>query len=100
MTPSFGRHSTEWTTDLLFKKPWDLTPKIEFMAGFGPAWVRIRRHGVSQHSVAGEAIFDFMFWASPKHRFGWYLEPAYDYSFAAGHERSAGIAIGILIGIR
>ena len=100
VTPSFGRHSTEWTTDLLFKKPWDLTPKIEFMAGFGPAWVRTRSYGVSQHSVTGEAVLDFMFWASPKHRFGWYLEPAYDYSFAAGHERSAGIAIGILIGIR
>src|SRR5205823_5447593 len=88
VTPSFGRHSTEWSTDLLFKKPWDLTPKIEFMAGIGPAWVRTRSAGSTQHSVAAEAIADFMFWTSPKHRWGWYLEPAYDYSFAAGHERS------------
>src|SRR5438874_240822 len=91
VTPSFGRHSTEWSTDLLFKKPWDLTPKIEFMAGIGPAWVRSRRYGVTQHSVSAEAIADFMFWTSPAHRWGWYLEPAYDYSFAAGHERTAGI---------
>src|SRR5437764_1785227 len=79
VTPSFGRHSTEWSTDLLFKKPWDLTPKIEFMAGIGPAWVRTRSAGSTQHSVAvaAEAIADFMFWTSPKHRWGWYLEPAY-----------------------
>jgi hypothetical protein len=100
VTPSFSRHSTEWSTDLLFKKPWDLTPRIEFMAGIGPAWVRTRSNGITRHSIAAEAIADFMFWASPKHRWGWYVEPAYDYSFAAGHERSAGIAIGLLIGIR
>jgi hypothetical protein len=100
VTPAFGRHSTEWSTDLLFKKPWDLTPKIEFMAGIGPAWVRSRSFGVTHHSLSAEVIGDFMFWTSPAHRFGWYLEPGYDYSFAAGHERSVGVAIGLLIGIR
>ena len=100
ITPSFGRHSTEWGTDLLLKKPWDLTPKIEFMAGIGPEWIRTRSYGVTKSSLAAEAILDFMFWMTAKHRFGWYLEPAYDYSFASGHERSAGIAVGLLIGIR
>ena len=100
VTPSFGGHSTEWSTDLLFKKPWDLTPKIEFMAGVGPAFLRSRSYGRIQYSMSAEVIADFMFWTSPTHRFGWYLEPGYDYSFAAGHERSAGIAIGVLFGIR
>ncbi len=33
VTPTFGNHSTEWDIDLLFKKPWTLSPKIEFMFG-------------------------------------------------------------------
>jgi hypothetical protein len=33
-------------------------------------------------------------------RFGWYLEPAYDYSFAGGHQQSIGLSAGLLIGIR
>jgi hypothetical protein len=39
VTPSFGRHSTEWATDLVFKKPWTLSPKVEFMASIGPEWI-------------------------------------------------------------
>ena len=31
VTPLFSRHSTEWDTDLLFKKPWTLSKKMEFM---------------------------------------------------------------------
>lgn len=42
---------------------------------------------------------DFMFWPSGKHRFGWYLEPAYNYSFARGHQKSIGMSGGLLIGI-
>jgi hypothetical protein len=34
-----------------------------------------------------------------KDRFGWHLEPAYDYSFGRGHEQSAGISGGLLIAI-
>jgi hypothetical protein len=36
VTPLFGAHSTEWDVDLLFKKPWTLSKKVEFMAGIGP----------------------------------------------------------------
>lgn len=35
-TVLFRRDSTEWGTDLVFKKPWDLSPKVEFMVGVGP----------------------------------------------------------------
>src|ERR1700733_14233463 len=31
VTPIFSRHSTEWDADLLFKKPWTLTKKLEVM---------------------------------------------------------------------
>jgi len=101
VTPLFARHSTEWDVDLLFKKPWTLSKKAEFMAGVGPEWVQARKYGVTTNSVAGEAVGDFMFWPSAgKHRFGWYLEPAYDYDFGRGHEQSIGISGGLLIAIR
>ena len=99
-TPVFGRHSTEWDTDLLFKKPWTLSKKAEFMFGVGPEWVHTREYGVTSNSIAGEVVLDFMFWPSGKHRFGWYLEPSYDYNFARGHEQSLGITGGLLIAIR
>ena len=42
VTPLFGHHSTEWDADLLFKKPWTLSKKTEFMAGIGPEWIHTR----------------------------------------------------------
>jgi hypothetical protein len=99
VTPIFTRHSTEWDTDLLVKKPWTLSKKAEFMAGIGPEWVHIRQFGVTTNSVAGEAALDFMFWPSARHKFGWFLEPAYEYNFGQGHERSLGMSAGLLIAI-
>ena len=99
VTPLFTRHSTEWGVDLLFKKPWTLSKKVEFMAGIGPEWVHSRANGVVRNSVAGEFVLDFMFWPSAKRRFGWYLEPGYEYNFGRGHERSVGISAGLLIAI-
>jgi hypothetical protein len=95
----FGRHSTEWDTDLLFKKPWTLSHKAEFMFGVGPEWIHTRANSVTTNSVAGEVVLDFMFWPSGKHRFGWYLEPGYEYDFGRGHEQSVGISGGLLIAI-
>jgi len=101
VTPSFSRGVTEWGTDLLFKKPWTLSPSVEFMAGVGPEWLHTRQGGRSSNAVAGEAILDFMFWPTRwKHKFGWYVEPGYEYSFASGHDRSIGVSFGILIAIR
>jgi len=98
-TALFRRHSAEWGTDLLFKKPWDISPKVEFMFGIGPEWDHSNQFGIKTNSVSGEAIGDFMFWPSHKHRFGWYIEPTYEYSFARGHEQSVGITGGLLISI-
>jgi hypothetical protein len=101
ITPLFTDHSTEWDVDLLFKKPWTLSEKAEFMFGVGPAWVHTRDNGVTTNSVSGEAVLDFMFWPSRgKHKFGWFLEPGYEYSFGRGHEKSVGISGGLLITIR
>jgi hypothetical protein len=40
-----------------------------------------------------------MFWPTGKHRFGWYIEPTYDYNFMRGHEQSIGVSAGVLIAI-
>src|ERR1700691_1042624 len=53
--PFFTRNSTEWDTDLLFKKPWTLSKKAEFMFGVGPEWIHIRQSGTTTNSVAFEA---------------------------------------------
>jgi hypothetical protein len=100
VTPLFNRRSTEWGTDLLFKKPWTLSKKAEFMVGVGPEWVHTNEYGRAPNSVSGEAVLDFMFWPWAKRRFGWYLEPSYEYNFGPGHEQSLGISAGLLIAIR
>ena len=99
VTPMFRRHSTEWSTDLLFKKPWTLSPKIEFMLGIGPEWIHTNAYGKKMNSAGVEVAPDFMFWTSKKHRLGWYLEPSYDYKFGPGHEHSLGVSGGLLIAI-
>jgi hypothetical protein len=98
-TPFLRPHSTEWDTDLLFKKPWTLSEKVEFMAGAGPEWIHTSAYGVIASSFGVETVLDFMFWPTSKHRFGWYLEPGYDYDFARRHDRSVGISGGLLIAI-
>ena len=99
VSPFYTRNSTEWDTDLLFKKPWTISRKAEFMLGIGPEWVYLKQNGRAANSIAGEIAGDFMFWPNGKHRFGWFLEPAYDYSFARGHTQSIGMSGGLLIGI-
>jgi hypothetical protein len=99
VTPLFARHSTEWDTDLLFKKPWTLSRKAEFMFGVGPEWIHTSRNNEVTNSVGGEVALDFMFWPKGKHKFGWYAEPAYDYDFGRGHDQSVSISVGLLIAI-
>jgi hypothetical protein len=100
VSPFFTQDSTEWDTDLLFKKPWTLSPKAEFMLGVGPEWAHLSKSGRTSNTVSGEVAGDFMFWPASKRRFGWFLEPAYDYSFAGGHQQSIGLSAGLLIAIR
>jgi hypothetical protein len=63
------------------------------MIGAGPKWGQ-HENGVSNNSVAGEAVLDFMFWPARKHKLGWYFEAAFDYNFGRGHELSLGVSGG------
>ena len=99
VTPFFSRGQTEWDTDLIFKKPYDLSKTAEFMFGVGPEWAHTITGGKSADSIAGEAALDFMFWPWRRRRLGWYLEPTYGYSFGSGHEQSMSLTVGLLIAI-
>ena len=77
----YTHESTEWDTDLLFKKPWTISRKAEFMVGVGPEWVHLRQNGKVTNSISGEIAGDFMFWPTGKHRFGWFLEPSLQLQF-------------------
>jgi hypothetical protein len=99
VTPLFRHHSAEWDIDLLFKEPWTLSKKVEFMAGVGAEWAHATKYCVTTNSVSVEAVLNFMFWPSAKRRFGWYLEAGYEYNFGRGHEQSLGISGGLLISI-
>ncbi len=98
-TPLFRARATEWNTDVIFKKPWTLSRKAELMAGVGPEWVHSNEPGAKPNSIAGEAALDFMYWPTSKHKFGWYVEPSYDYNFMRGHEQSISVTGGLLIAI-
>jgi hypothetical protein len=98
VTSLLSRSQTEWDTDLIFKKPIDLSPNVEFEPGIGPAWVHTISAGRATDSVAGEAVFDFMFWPTPDRKFGWFIEPSYSYDFGKS-QQSLGISGGLLIGI-
>lgn len=98
-TPVFSAHSIEWDTDLLFKKPWTLSKKAEFMVGVGPEWIHTRQFGITKNSLAGEFALDFMYWPGAAHRLGWFVEPAFDYAFGHEHERSIGLSWGLLVAI-
>lgn len=95
VSPMFGGGQTEWSTDLLFKKPFTLSNTVEFMIGIGPEWT-FSRAGTK---IASEVALDFMFWPTPDRKFGWFLEPSYGYSFSTGHEQSLGASVGLLIPI-
>jgi hypothetical protein len=98
VTPLFSRGRTEWDTGFLFKKPFDLSPTIEFEPGIGPVWVHTIGSGRTTDSVAGEVVFDLMFWPTRDRKLGWFLEPSYSYDFGKG-QQSLGVSVGLLFGI-
>jgi hypothetical protein len=93
----FGCGHTEWGTDLLFKKPFTLSDKIEFMIGTGPEWTYTT--GGEGTKISAEIAADFMFWPTPDRKFGWFVEPSYSYSFSRGHDQSLAVTTGLLIPI-
>ena len=93
----FARHRADWDTDILFKKPFTLSDQVEFMIGAGPQWSQpVNGAG----SLGAEFALDFMFWPTRDRKYGWFVEPAYSYSFGRAHEQSLGVSAGLLVPIR
>ena len=47
--PMFGKGISEWDTDIVFKKPFTLSDKVEIMIGAGPQWGNAFKHGFAGH---------------------------------------------------
>ena len=81
--------------DLLFKKPFKITPSFEFMVGAGPSVSQTLNGPDRGTAVSAEFALDFMFW--PTRDVGWYFEPTYSINPRTG-ERSAAFSVGLLFG--
>jgi hypothetical protein len=86
---------TGLSSDLVFKKPFRLSPTAEFMIGLGPSIGRTVDGPEIGTSHGIEVVLDFMFWRS-KDR-GWYIEPAWSRNSGSG-ERSVSLNGGLLFG--
>lgn len=95
---TYGNRLKETGIDLLIKKPWTLSSKLEFMFGVGPAWGHATDDGATTSSWGGEAALDFMYWPFEKHQFGFYLEPGYQHNFK-GNDQSVEMSGGLLVNI-
>jgi len=88
---------TEWESELLFKKPYELSQSAELMVGLGPTWTHSADSAPGANAVGAEFALDLMLWTS--RRWGWYVEPSYGVEFAHDHGRAVGVTAGILIAL-
>jgi hypothetical protein len=93
----FSKGHTHWDSDFLFKKPFTLSDKVEFMVGAGPQWSQTLNGG---GTWGAEFALDFMIWPTRDRQLGWFVEPTYSYSFDREHEQSLGVSMGLLIPIQ
>jgi hypothetical protein len=96
LTAIRSRGLTELPVDILFKKPWQLSPRFEVMVGIGPEIVHVSGRG-HETFLGLSGVLDLMFW--PKKNIGWYVEPAFETTFTQGvTHHGLGFAGGLLIG--
>ncbi len=88
---------SELSGDLLFKKPFQISPGFEFMIGAGPSVSQTLNGPDRGTAVSAEFALDFMFW--PTKDVGWFFEPTYSINPRTG-ERTAAFSVGLLLGIK
>lgn len=86
----------EVPVDLLFKKPFTLSHRLEMMVGLGPEVVRTFRGSRNGTHWGAELASDFMFWPSP--HAGLWVEPTYDFVFRDGISHGLGCTGGAILG--
>jgi hypothetical protein len=87
---------SEWSGDLLFKKPFRISPEFELMVGAGPSIGKALNGPDRDTDVSATFALDFMFW--PTKNLGWFLETTWSINPRNGHQ-AIGATAGILIGI-
>jgi hypothetical protein len=87
---------TELSGDILFKKPFRISPTFEFMIGVGPSISRALNGEDQSTTVSAGFALDFMFW--PTKDIGWFVEPTWTINPRNGQQSFAASA-GLLIGI-
>jgi hypothetical protein len=98
VTSLAGRDGTEWDADFVFKKPFDLTDRLELAIGVGPQWAHTTG-AAKADAIAAEALVELAYWPHPEHDIGLFVEPSYEYGFSRGHEQSIGLTGGLCIGV-
>jgi len=86
---------SELSADLLFKKPFRISPTFEFMIGAGPSFTQALSGPEHGSQWSAEFALDFMFW--PTKNVGWFVEPTWSIAPRTG-EHSIGVSVGLLIG--
>jgi hypothetical protein len=87
---------SEWSGDLLLKKPFRISPTFEFMIGAGPSIGKTLNGPDRDTDVSATFALDFMFW--PTKNLGWFVEPTWSINPKNGRQ-AIGATAGILIGI-
>ena len=85
----------ERETEVILKKPFQLSPKMEFMLGAGPTWTHTSGAGEGENSFGATLALDFMLW--PSDRFGWFFGPSWGYAFNSGRDHSLEFSVGLLM---
>jgi hypothetical protein len=86
----------ELSTDVLFKKPFRLSPRVELMVGLGPEVVGYRGTQKDGAFFGVEFAVDLMFW--PSRHLGLWIEPSYELVFRNGREHSVASTGGVIFG--
>jgi hypothetical protein len=86
----------ELSGDIIFKKPFRISPTFEFMVGVGPSISRPLNGEDQSTTVSAAFTLDFMFWPTPN--IGWFVEPTWTVNPRNG-QQSFAASVGLLIGI-
>jgi hypothetical protein len=83
----------ELSADLLFKKPFRLSPELEFFIGVGP---EIAHAFSSSEGTTASVEFASELMFMPRSGLGWYVEPAFSVAPATG-KKAFGLTAGLAI---
>jgi hypothetical protein len=99
VTPLFSNGQAENGTELLFKKPFELSQSLELLLGAGPEWVHRTGDEGPADSIAGIVSVTLVYEPWHNSPAGFFVEPEYSYDFRT-HEQSFGVTAGLHIGIK